>query len=150
MRGSIGASADLICGTFGRARSRPPLTPYLHASTSNHYLAEGFLAFAASRTADKAGQVEFTAETQEHVEGLSIRRFVTEMAPRSSFAVRPHLRGATVTPPPPFSGTASFGRRSDGVPASWSGSLSVSFPGKPDVPLTGPDFRFLALGLSRF
>jgi hypothetical protein len=32
---------------------------------------------------------------------------------------------------------------------SWSGSLSVSFPGKVEVPLTGPDFTLLELGQSR-
>lgn len=42
-----------------------------------------------------------------------------------------------VTPPPPFSGTATF---QQGVPKSvgWGGSLSVSLPGAKHIALTGP------------
>jgi hypothetical protein len=148
VKGSIGTPDDLICGTFSTPiEGRPPLMPYLGARTSNHYLADGFLAFGVRRGADPR-RTYFTAESREHVEGLSVSRFVTEMAPASSFAVGPHLRTATVTPPAPFSGTAIFESRRT-LP-SWSGSLSVSFPGKVGVPLTGPNFKLLELGQSRY
>lgn len=148
VKGSIGTPDDLICGTFSApTKGRPPLMPYLGARTSNHYLADGFIAFGVRRGAAPR-RAYFTAESREHVEGFSVSRFVTEMAPASSFAVSPHLRIATVTPPAPFSGTATFEGRS-GTPPSWSGSLSVSFPGKA-VPLTGPNFKLLELGQSRY
>jgi hypothetical protein len=36
----------------------------------------------------------------------------------------------------PFTGAAGYAS-----PGRWTGSLAVSFPGRDDVPLTGPDFR---------
>jgi hypothetical protein len=46
---------------------------------------------------------------------------------------------ATVAPPSPFSGTASY-LDQPGAPPSWSGDLSVRLPGAGAVPLTGPGF----------
>lgn len=46
---------------------------------------------------------------------------------------------ATVAPPAPFSGSADL-IQAPGLPAAWSGSLAVEFPGTGVVPLTGPDF----------
>jgi hypothetical protein len=148
VKGSIGTPEDFICATFGP--SNGPLMLYLNAGTSRRYLSSGFLAFAALRKANDPRYVEFTAESREQVEGLSVRRFVSEVARASSFLVGSRLHRATVTPPAPFSGSASFRRPGNGGTSSWSGSLSVSFLGKPDVPLTGPGFRFVALDRSRF
>ncbi|MGB7684695.1 MAG: hypothetical protein WBL45_02835 [Solirubrobacterales bacterium] len=47
---------------------------------------------------------------------------------------------ATVTPPPPFSGTASF-HASPGALADWEGTLAVELPGVEPVQLTGSQFR---------
>lgn len=44
---------------------------------------------------------------------------------------------ATVAMPGPFSGTATY-RDQKGAPPSWLGSLAVSLPGAPKMPLTGP------------
>lgn len=46
---------------------------------------------------------------------------------------------ATIIPPAPFSGSARY-EKTKGSPATWSGSLSVSFPGLGVVPLAGPDW----------
>jgi hypothetical protein len=46
---------------------------------------------------------------------------------------------ATVAPPSPFSGTASYLDQPGATP-SWSGDLSVRLPGVGAVPLTGPGF----------
>ena len=51
---------------------------------------------------------------------------------RSSFA--------TIAPTAPFAGTGSMTRDPTGA-RLWGGSLTVSFPGAPDVPLTGPLFK---------
>jgi hypothetical protein len=45
-------------------------------------------------------------------------------------------REATIAPPAPFSGTATF-RRDPGQSANWSGDLSVELPGFGTVPLAG-------------
>jgi len=45
----------------------------------------------------------------------------------------------TVTPPPPFSGTATFQRTPESV-FSWEGDLSIQFPGTAPIALAGPSF----------
>ena len=81
-----------------------------------------FFAFASSRE----GKV-----TIDH--GLELR------ADNSTFEFDLRARRATVTPPAPFSGTATFARSDDA--ASWTGDLAATFPGLPPTPLTGPDFE---------
>jgi hypothetical protein len=49
-----------------------------------------------------------------------------------------HPATATLAPPPPFYGEASFHENS-ATSHSWSGTLGVSFPGL-DLPLTGPSY----------
>ena len=48
---------------------------------------------------------------------------------------------ATVAPPAPFSGTATFTADPGKQTGSWLGDLSVSFPGRPDVRLAGRRFE---------
>ena len=79
----------------------------------------------------------FVALTEEARELVQIARVVFGGGPASEcpFAQSP----VTVTPPPPFSGTATFQRNADGS-TSWTGSLAVPFPGREPVALTGPAF----------
>lgn len=79
--------------------------------------------------------------TEEHSEGqIGIVRVALVRGPSAAFAVDDSLSLAGVTPPAPFSGTATFQHGLAGA-AGWVGSLAVSFPGAPDVPLVGPSFR---------
>ena len=119
----------------------PPLPrfPTLEASTPNDRLEFSALSSSHPRFAS------FTAIAKESSGPLKIFRFVGNGGSASSFAVGPHLRRATVTPPAPFSGSAIFQRQGESKPPLWSGSLAVSFPGKPDVPLTGPSFTSVFL-----
>lgn len=81
-----------------------------------------------------------TASTREYRDGIKIERVTGLRMPGADFRYDRRLRTATVTPPPPFAGSARFdlgkkaGRR-------WSGSLTVDMPGRSDVPLTGPTLR---------
>ncbi|HWO84398.1 MAG TPA: hypothetical protein VNM38_11515, partial [Solirubrobacterales bacterium] len=50
------------------------------------------------------------------------------------------LTTAKLTPPSPFHGTARYRAYPDGA-TSWSGDLSVNFPGAPRFPLTGPSWE---------
>lgn len=68
---------------------------------------------------------------------LSIFRRAGVTSARSSFAYTHTLRTATVRPPAPFSGEATFSARRHRL----SGDLSVQFPGLPPQPLTGPGFE---------
>jgi hypothetical protein len=59
---------------------------------------------------------------------------------QSAFTFDPFLNTATVRPPRPFFGAATFVRDVDGL-TSWSGPLGVSFPGVSGVRLTGKHFQ---------
>ena len=50
------------------------------------------------------------------------------------------LTGASLSPPAPFHGTGRYRAYPDGS-NSWSGSLTVDFPGAPRFPLTGPSWE---------
>lgn len=78
----------------------------------------------------------FRAAVTEAVGDIGVTREVMIGGAASAFLYPRSLRTATVSPPPPFSGAATFKR---GVARRnfWSGDLSVDFPGRADVPLTG-------------
>jgi hypothetical protein len=50
------------------------------------------------------------------------------------------LTAASLSPPAPFHGTGRYRATPDGT-TTWSGDLSVNFPGAPRSALTGPDFE---------
>jgi hypothetical protein len=52
------------------------------------------------------------------------------------------ITSGTLTPPAPFHGSGRYRAFPDGT-ATWSGNLSVNFPGAPRFPLTGPSFETL-------
>jgi hypothetical protein len=81
----------------------------------------------------------FSAFSQEQRGRMKIFRNVFAEAPLSSFAFASDLSSATVQPPQPFQGEAGFQRTPAGP--TWSGTLSVDFPGRDDVRLAGPRFE---------
>lgn len=93
--------------------------------------------FEASRKADEA---TFVAIHQQTEGKLAIYRSAYAKAPAASLGAQTSLSQATVRPPAPFSGTGLFRRDPRGAKL-WSGPLAVSFPGEPDVPLTGSQFK---------
>jgi hypothetical protein len=85
------------------------------------------------------GRSEFTAEIAERRRGVQIQRSAVLLAGAAAFDYDPLLRTATLDPPAPFAGHASFHR--DASPANrWTGNLTVDFPGRADVPLVGGGF----------
>jgi len=81
----------------------------------------------------------FSATLREARNGIEIERAVSGRQPAAAFEYDPLLRTATVEPAAPFAGVASF-RRDAARGNRWTGTLSVDFPGKPNVPLTGGAF----------
>jgi hypothetical protein len=81
----------------------------------------------------------FIAGTLERQGALSINRSVLAEGGAASFQALADLSSATVSPPKPFAGTASFKRNTDGS-TEWSGTLSVALPGIESLALTGPTF----------
>jgi hypothetical protein len=93
----------------------------------------------------EGGQVLYWAETAEAFESASGRvplivyRSLAIPAPASTFDDA-HPESMTVTPPPPFSGTAALARTPESV-FTWEGNLAVQFPGLDPTPLAGPGFE---------
>lgn len=56
------------------------------------------------------------------------------------FRANDALTSARLSPPAPFSGTGIYAAGPDGK-RTWTGSLTVNFPGAPHYPLTGPPFK---------
>jgi hypothetical protein len=86
------------------------------------------------------GQAGYLAEIEQTVGSLGIFRGVSVRAAPSTFSANSALSSATVAPPAPFTGSASFRRAPTGA-KSWTGPLAVSFPGAPDVSLTDPRLK---------
>lgn len=81
----------------------------------------------------------FSAVTIERKGSVQIVRLALTTSERArTFPFGKAGRSATVRPPKPFQGAATYQRNADGS-AVWSGSLSVSLPGA-EVDLTGPAF----------
>lgn len=95
---------------------------------------------ATGRPTSGKGKDLFLAIQGERREGLLVIRTAGAAAPSSAFSFDPALTSATVTPPPPFTGAATFERNADGS-TSWTGSLGVSMPGLGLVSLTGPGYK---------
>jgi hypothetical protein len=96
--------------------------------------------FDKEERAAAGGTYTFLALAGEKAKGVDIIRTAATSAPSGDFVFDNAFSSATLTPPAPFSGSAIFQRNADGT-ISWTGSLAVSFPGMPDVPLVGPQFE---------
>ena len=81
-----------------------------------------------------------SAGVSEYTNGIAIERFTGLRMPAGDFSFDRRLRTATVRPPAPFAGAASFDRRKR-AGRRWSGDLTVDMPGRADVPLTGGALR---------
>lgn len=86
-----------------------------------------------------------SAETEEHRGEMEIHRAVGIRAPAGALIYDRRLRVATVRPPAPFAGHASFhghpSTRGVGGSGHWSGNLTVDLPGRAGVRITGPGFN---------
>jgi hypothetical protein len=75
------------------------------------------------------------ARARERRRHVLINRLASRLVDPSAFTFDAGLNSAHVAPTGPFSGSADFA-----APSQWTGTLSVSFPGEPNVSLTGPEF----------
>lgn len=69
-----------------------------------------------------------------------IERDIETVVGAGAFRYDPRLRVATVSPPAPFDGSATF-RREAPRRNRWTGNLTVDMPGRADTPLAEPGFR---------
>jgi hypothetical protein len=93
------------------------------------------------------GLTLFVAGIEERRKRMRVSRFAFEPGKDEDFSIDESLATATISPPKPFSGSATYQRNSDGS-VSWTGSLSVMLPGMARVSLVGPDYRLRLYRLS--
>ena len=116
----------------GSARESRQVPPTLAASQGRHRFIQ------VEPSGGKQRSIIFSAGSSERRGRMDIFRNVFAEAPPASFVFASDLSSATVQPPLPFHGEASFQRSPSGL--AWSGPLSVDFPGREDVQLAGPRF----------
>jgi hypothetical protein len=116
----------------GRDRGNPSGLAVLTAVTPNRRTS-----FAA--LGEGKGPPIFSASTTERIGSILIARVASATGFPNTFSFDPKLDAASVKPPVPFTGEATFTRNPDGS-TSWSGSLGVALPGADVVSLTGPTF----------
>jgi hypothetical protein len=109
----------------------------LSVSSSRHLPTRYLLAFDLK--GKRGMQVWFNAFQAEKVEGMLVERGAQVIARPSAFKWDLAAGTARVSPPAPFTGTASFTRGAHGR-SSWRGSLSVPVLGGNPIRLTGPGF----------
>jgi hypothetical protein len=81
----------------------------------------------------------FLASHEETHGKLAIFRFATTSASKGPHA-NEAATSARVSPPAPFNGTGRYRAAADGT-TTWTGPLTVNFPGAPRFPLTGASFE---------
>jgi len=140
----IGAtSAPLVypppCGIPEGGRPAGKSLPGARLSVEKEHFEQYRFDFNAVQNRPSA-RTEVGAEVEEHRGEMEIHRATWTWANANVLRYDRRLRTATVRPPGPFSGHGSF-RVSDHGPNLWTGNLTVDFPGRSDVPLTGPGFR---------
>lgn len=124
---------NLRPGSGSAARASRRVSPSLGAAQGHQRF------FGAEVSSGKRREVLFTAGSWSRRGHMKIFRNVFAAAPLSSFVFSGDLASATVQPPQPFQGEAGFQRSPAGP--TWSGTLSVDFPGRDDVRLAGPHFE---------
>lgn len=126
-----------FCGFRDLRRARPFLGLEQRVLAAESSKAGRIVSFQASQD-EFVRQISFHASLRERVEGMDIERSARTRGENGAFASSGTSRGS-VHPPAPFVGSALF-RDPARKPPTWSGSLMVSFPGAPEVPLAGEAF----------
>jgi hypothetical protein len=98
--------------------------------------------------------VRYEAQITERRGGVTINRAVDGHLAGGSFSSDSSLTKATFAPGAPFTGSATYRgfhppRGTHPAHGTWSGNLSVDFPGHADVPLTGPGFKAAIIHANR-
>ncbi len=117
-------------------RGGPTFAPTVLAATSRHGVsALELLTLQIKKT------TLFVSFDEESLGSMARIRFALTTGPsKKTFSFDDALTAAAITPPAPFHGKGNYRAAPDGTTA-WTGSLSVSFPGAPRLPLTGEGFE---------
>ncbi len=137
-------------GILEPAKGRCPRRPRHHSSGSGRsiFLESPSALFAQSREGVSTtgvlgleffGEAGVLATHQESRGKLAIIRSALVYT-HPAFHVNEAATVAKLSPPAPFHGTGHYRAAPDGT-YTWTGDLSVNFPGAPRFPLTGPQFK---------
>jgi hypothetical protein len=146
VKGRVRSPLHLHCSSRSRhpfsssrtrpVREQPSFTPTFLTATWRHAVSSLELI-----TLQVGKTTLFAAVNEESLGSMARMRFALTTAPsKKAFAFNEALNGATITPPEPFHGKGTYRAASDGT-TTWTGPLSVSFPGAPRLPLTGEEFK---------
>ncbi len=142
-RGKVTKTPKQTCSQPEAEGGHPnPRVTFLHATSQAS--GASFVAFKiTSSTNPKFDAAVFIASLSE-LSGrrLFIYRSISVNAEADAFAStgeRNHIESATMAPPAPFKGAATF-QRTGGSKGTWSGSLVGDFLGRGEVALAGPEF----------
>lgn len=148
-RGTVFHSYRQVCKRQSGSRRQPrslfPPLISLGAASSNRRLP--WFSVFEEKPGNERGRffvegATFEANQSERREGVSIDRSADLTAPSTTLTVSPlgsDPISATVSPPAPFSGAASFEETTEGHGA-WTGDLEAELPGVGQVALTGPTY----------
>jgi hypothetical protein len=137
-KGSILRLPDGFCGFMDDRRARPFLGLEKRVLQARAEEEGRVVSFSASQE-EFVRLVSFNASLREQVDGMNIERMAETHARKGTFTSTGTTR-ATVRPPKPFIGTAQL-RDPAHQPTSWTGTLSVSFLGAPEIALAGEAFK---------
>lgn len=133
--------SSLPSGLFSSTQARqvpsqPTFTPTFLTATWRHAVsAVELITFRIGHT------TLFAAINEEGLGSMARIRYALVTAPsKKAFVLNDALTEATIAPPAPFQGKGHYSAAPDGT-TSWTGPLSVSFPGAPRLALTGEAFE---------
>lgn len=142
-KGKVASSEKLTCSTHqGKESNSLGFQSTILSASSD---ARGIFSTAFLTSSDAHPDLDgstFSASLLEHHRGISIVRSIGVNAKSDAFAVSEEggqITSATIAPPAPFGGTATF-QRTKGSKGSWTGTLAGNFPGRGEVTLAGPEF----------
>jgi hypothetical protein len=131
-RRSFHSRAEQTSRQVGRL---PKFTPTILAAFWRHAVSStDFFSFKVGK------ETLYLAVSEESLGSMAEVRYGAVIASSKTFVSDDALTAATVKPPAPFHGKGSYAAAPDGT-KSWTGSLSVSFPGEARFPLTGTQFK---------
>jgi hypothetical protein len=139
--GKVTFAAKQTCKkASGEGRGKPPVRFTLLAAGATGV---GLFAFRAiSKTHPAFDAAAFSASVFESLHGLAIVRMVNASAEVGSFSTvnsGGKIMSATLSPPLPFTGSATY-ERQKGSRGTWTGTLAGDFLGRGEVSLAGPQF----------
>jgi len=140
LKADLGLLIDLTCaGSVGFGDATGPGLPGARLNAILRQDADTALSFEIKKNRP-AAPAAFRISLRERRGKIQIRREIEGTVGPGGFRYDPRLRVATVSPPAPFDGSATY-RRDAARRNRWAGDLTIDLPGRADTPLAQAGFR---------